>query len=223
MTSPYNIVRSDTNNLSQPQWLGLFDSKYQYYHVLKAAWNMAFTIGFNGVQQQTAPSNETVQQFYSFYVYWKYTNYDDPPTQFSVDLTGKTTYGTTTQDLTPDDYDRMRGWNKIWVQAKNTKAVRRVIAGHYETGQCQMDVKMISDPNHAGAADPEDTAGHEPGIENTIEPIRHVWRRFPNHETAELKWIYTQMMGATSNNTDDRPSGSAWDQKVVRDITLPNT
>lgn len=151
MTSPYSIVKSDTaqTNLSQPQWLGFFDSKYQYYHTVKAEWQLTFSIGLNNVDVTAA------QQFYGFYVYWKYTSYDDPPTQFTVDNTGKTTYIGTTLDLSPDDYDRMGGWNKIWIQAKNTKIVRRVITGHYVTGDCKMDVKMLTDGAHSATSTAE--------------------------------------------------------------------
>lgn len=156
MTSPYNIVKSDAGNLSEPQWLGLFDSKYQYYHVAKCRWQLSFTLGINSVVDGN-PNNTggTQQQYYAFYVYWKYTSEDDPPTQFGVDLTGKTTYGATTQNLTPDDYDRMGGWNKIWVCGDNRTLTRRVITGNYETGQCRMDVKLINDPKHGGTATAE--------------------------------------------------------------------
>lgn len=150
MTSPYNIMsKTDTGNLSQPQWLSYFDSRYQYYHVIKARWRISITLGINDV------GGTTVQQYAGIYAYWKYTNFDDPPTQFTVDNTGKTTYIGTTLNLTPDDYDRMGGWNKVWIQLKNTKAVRKVITGEYETGQCRMDVKMLSDPVHSNVVSAE--------------------------------------------------------------------
>lgn len=158
MTSPYNIVASDTianisgtaaNNQSQPTWLGFFDSKYEYYHTLKCNWRMSITVGINS----TAPSNSlNQQQFWGFYVLWKYTNYDNPPTQFQIDPAGKTNWtgsvNGTTAVLNVDDYDRMGGWNKIWIQARNTKLTRRVISGEYETGQCQMDIKTLIDNVH---------------------------------------------------------------------------
>ena len=67
MTSPYSVVESDTGNLSEPQWIGYFDSMYQYYHVLHANWNLTFTISTNG--NDVLPSGN-----YCFWVYWKYAN-----------------------------------------------------------------------------------------------------------------------------------------------------
>lgn len=149
MTSPYSIVASDTavTNLSEPEWIGYFDSMYQYYHVIKAHWTLSFTIGAAGT------TNNMTNPNYRFYVYWKYTSYDDPPTQFTVDLTGKTTYDSVTQNLTPDDYDRMGGWNKILVCQNSTHDVTRVITGTYNHGDCGMDIKMVgTDTAHSSAA-----------------------------------------------------------------------
>lgn len=147
MTSPYDIVNKSGTNIatssnSQPYWLGLFDSKYQFYHTLKAKWKLSFTIG---TQQGL-----TNAQDFSFYVYWKYTSFDNPPTSYVIDTSG-TTGLSTTQYCTPDDYDRMRGWNKIHICANTTHNVTKVITGEYETGQCQMDVKMLQDTVHANA------------------------------------------------------------------------
>lgn len=156
MTSPYNIVKSDSGNLSEPQWIGFFDSKYQYYHVAKAKWTLSFTLGFNDVAGGSGvPLGEDHQQYYAFYVYWKYTSEDDPPTSFAIDTTGKTSYNGSPLNCTPDDYDRMGGWNKIWIQGDNRRLTRKVITGQYETGQCRMDVKMINDPKHSGTATAE--------------------------------------------------------------------
>lgn len=150
MTSPYSIVASDTGNLSEPQWIGYFDSMYQYYHVLQAQWKMSFTVAASGTTSTLNNGN------YRFYVYWKYANYDDPPTQFTVDNTGKTTYEGTTLNLTPDDYDRMGGWNKVLVAQNNTHDVTREISGTYYHGDCGMDIKMVgTDPIHGGAASSE--------------------------------------------------------------------
>lgn len=140
MTSPYNIVSSDANNLSEPQWLGYFDSMYQYYHVIKTHWTLTFSIPAAG---SLSSSNIVNAGNYSFYVYWKYTNFDDPPTQFTVDNGGKTGYEGTTLNLTPDDYDRMGGWNKIRLQQNSTHSVSRTITGEYVHGDCQMDVKLL--------------------------------------------------------------------------------
>ena len=137
MTSPYSIVASDIGNLSEPQWIGYFESLYQYYHCIKCHWQLSFSIAAAGTTSNTTNPN------YRFYVYWKYANYDDPPTQFTVDLTGKTTYDSTTQNLTPDDYDRMGGWNKICIMQNSTHDVVRVISGTYNHGDCGMDIKMM--------------------------------------------------------------------------------
>lgn len=140
MTSPYSIVASDTaqTNLSEPQWIGFFDSMYQYYHVLKASWKISFTIPAAG-----AVTINTTNPNYRFYVYWKYANYDDPPTTYAIDTTGKTTAESTPLYLTPDDYDRMGGWNKILVAQNSTHDVTRVISGTYNHGDCGMDIKMM--------------------------------------------------------------------------------
>lgn len=149
MTSPYSIVASDYQNLSEPQWIGYFDSMYQYYHVINAQWTMRFTIPAAGV------SSTMVHPNMRFWVYWKYCNYDEPPTSFVVDTTGKTGH-TAAQFLTPDDYDRMGGWNKRLVVQNSTHDVMETITGTYNHGDCGMDIKMVgADGVHGGSASAE--------------------------------------------------------------------
>lgn len=154
MTCPYSIVSTDTGNLSQPMWLGYFDSMYQYYHVVKANWRITFTMTALGNSTSTSVTNPD----YAFYVYWKYANYDDPPTQYTVENTGKTTFEGTTLNLTPDDYDRMGGWNKIKMVQNSTHMVSRVISGEYVIGDCAMDIKMMGIDNASGHGTPTATA-----------------------------------------------------------------
>lgn len=175
MTSPYNILKSygtlnsrSTAN-SQPTWLEFFDSKYQYYHVMETEWEITFHFG--------TPNDGTnaVSQFqnYGLYIFWKYTNEDDPPTQWTSNTNNianadnvafSTTRGETiairnvtdtigggTANLTCDDYFRMGGWHHKRVTFNTTHPKVVSIEGKYLYGQCKMDIKtlMSNDVNSA--------------------------------------------------------------------------
>lgn len=152
MTSPYNIVKkfgSQAGGSSQPQWLQLFDHKYTYYHVMECDWELSFV--FNTV------NNDEVA---AFYIFWKYTNQDDPPIQWSTASTMKSDDAAHTMtggimgltgvpgaggvaNLTPDDYMRMGGWHHKHVNLNTVTSTPHVISGHYKYGQCKMDIKTL--------------------------------------------------------------------------------
>lgn len=165
MTSPYDIIKTywgtDTSNVnaysSQPVWLELFDNKYEYYHVLETEWEVTFNFGIP--KDATAAGNLTNYQDAALYVFWKYTNEDDPPTTMTVGASTIANVGTTTglkqtatvvtggagtYPLTPDDYFRMGGWHHKHVTFNTTHATTCKIQGRYKYGQCKMDIKTIS-------------------------------------------------------------------------------
>ena len=133
MTSPYSMFKNNGGlalqtgaagqGNSQPQWIELFDQKYQYYHVAETEWEITINFGTpnNGV---SALADNLVKNF-GYYVFWKYTNEDDPPTQYVIDNgsianagavgavnanqigTTATAAGAVTLQMTPDDYFRI--------------------------------------------------------------------------------------------------------------------
>ena len=172
MTSPYNIVKtqigSQTVGNSQPVWLELFDQKYQYYHVMETEWEVTFNFGF----PNNGTSTITQGQNYGLYIFWKYTNEDDPPVSWTagtgsianvggpsdtddlgekIDVT-KMTNSLGTQPLTADDYFRMGGWHHKHVTFNTTHHERHIIHGKYKFGQCKMDIKTISGSDAHSAA-----------------------------------------------------------------------
>ena len=175
MTSPYNILKTvkdyaTTNNSNfQPNWLAWFDQKYQYYHCMETEWQIEFNFGV----PQSGGSNQANFQNYGIFIFWRYTNEDDPPlkmklynnntianaTQFTSNqvatATGLIAQDTsTTQNINPgsdqtfnlqaDDYFRMGGWHHKHVMFSTTHSTRTSIEGKYRFGQCKMDIKTIN-------------------------------------------------------------------------------
>ena len=168
MTSPYSILKNlggtPQNGLgsqgnSQPSWIELFDQKYQYYHVIDTEWELTLNFGIPnngaGVSQD--------RTLFAYYVFWKYTNEDDPPTQYIVDagnianvgavnpgnnleipIVQTTGAATVTYNLTPDDYFRMGGWHHKHIKLNSTHVNDIKLHGKYKFGQCKMDIKTIS-------------------------------------------------------------------------------
>lgn len=89
MTTPYNIFKTKIGTktidnivgYSQPNWLEMFDSKYTYYHVDECNWRCTFTFGtpFTQSGSTVVPQNESS---FGYYIFWRYTNEDQPPTQW---------------------------------------------------------------------------------------------------------------------------------------------
>lgn len=179
MTSPYNIVKSysalNTGGLGQPTWLELFDQKYQYYHTLECEWEVTFNFGLplvTGNNQAEQPQN------YGLYIFWRYTNEDDPPLSYAW-VDGQTIIRTTnnpqtapapdkitavvsnagasyTLGCTCDDYFRMGGWHHKHLVFNSTHATTTKLKGKYKFGQCKMDIKTISaSDSHAAATTAE--------------------------------------------------------------------
>lgn len=166
MTSPYNIWKtygtvdlSTGTNLSngQPAWLELFDQKYQYYHVMETEWELRLNFGIP-TQNTSPPVQVREPRNFGFYVFWRYTNEDDPPTQWTgsaasianTALTSQTVLTSTamstspgTVPLTPDDYFRMGGWHHKHVTLNEVHATSCVLHGKYKYGQCKMDIKTM--------------------------------------------------------------------------------
>ena len=179
MTSPYNILKSYTtlnNNIgnSQPTWLELFDSKYQYYHVMETEWEVTFHFG----KPNNGTTTQTNYQDHGLYIFWRYTNEDDPPVQWTANTNniaqasnatfttdnGETiatnemsnSIGGGTVNLTADDYFRMGGWHHKRVQFNTTKPAVYTLHGKYKFGQCKMDIKTISSSDaHSSATTAE--------------------------------------------------------------------
>ena len=185
MTSPYNIMKqmiitnnnaatpasnSYTSETAQPTWLEMFDTKYQYYHIIETEWELTINIG----QPNNGTNSWTNQPSICFYIFWRYTNEDDPPVQASVATSkyintvayasaadtgatiinptnlasnvGARTGGSTPNvvNLNSDDYFRMGGWKHKHIVYDTTRPTRATIRGKYEFGQCKMDVSIVT-------------------------------------------------------------------------------
>lgn len=177
MTSPYNIMKTFagqglTGNQvgnSQPAWLEMFEGKYQFYHVNECDWRIDFNFGtpfFLG----SPSTNFTNSHDMGFYIFWKYTSNDTPPLSFpmsnnqiantgAVDAQGNRvqavnplTGGSFTQNCTPDDYFRMKGFHSKHVSLNSTRPTHVSIAGKYKFGQCKMDIKQQDHSTLGGTA-----------------------------------------------------------------------
>ncbi len=178
MTSPYNILKQHQSTAmpitsgfqgSSPTWLSFFDSMYQYYHCMETEWEITLHFG-----TPVDSTNNTAAQFqnYGLYIFWRYTEQDDPPIQFNTASDGvmgtarqtQATSNTTSQatnadytvptllhtgtsatySLTPDDYFRMGGWHHKRVTFNTTHPATVTLEGTYKYGQCKMDLKTIA-------------------------------------------------------------------------------
>lgn len=166
MTSPYNIVKTfgTTNTAitatvgnSQPAWLELFDSKYEYYHVMQTEWTLKFVVGV--AQQSVAVTGNIPATSIGYDIFYRYTNQDEPylsysqtngiaytnavdeNTQQMTNAALATTVGTV--NMTPDDYLQQGGWHHRHVTTNSTHPTEVVINGTYKFGQCKMDIKTI--------------------------------------------------------------------------------
>jgi hypothetical protein len=179
MTSPYNIMKSigtlnTTTQFNQPNWLSLFDNKYQYYKVLDTEWHIDFNFG---VPLHSSNTAAPAFQEYALYIFWRYTNEDDPPTTWTTILnntlvrqtiatsndpvvgTGSTAADTITavnnitdatqRSLTSSDYHRMKGWHSKRITFNTITATTAHISGKYKFGQCKMDIKTLSSDTHS--------------------------------------------------------------------------
>lgn len=183
MTSPYNIVKSlkerDAGFYSEPNWIGLFDSKYQYYQVKETDWGV--TLKFGSPQTSTGVEDNGLCgniQNYALKVFWRYTQQDEPPTHWTYSTNRNATLGgwsnqtidgtqqysedkaATTKatgeaaeplPLTSDDYHRMGNWHCKTVTWNTTRHTECHIGGRYKFGQCKMDVKTLLHTDAAGA------------------------------------------------------------------------
>lgn len=114
MTSPYGVVGAvrgtnlrlpSTPNTGQPNWLELFDTKYQYYHVLETEWEVTFYFGrvFNQTNSAgTFTYTDKDPKDCGYYIFWKYTNEDDPPTAYTITNNMPANIADSTAGLAPD-------------------------------------------------------------------------------------------------------------------------
>lgn len=184
MTTPYNILKtySGTNLVdnavanAQPNWLELFDTRYQFYHCLETEWEITFNFGlpwWNNAGTATTLNNA---QGVGYYIFWKYTSNDAPPTSYTastsqianinagygpnVDAQGLQVTSVNalaglaggTVNLTPDDYFRMGGWHHKHVTLNSTHPTQVHINGKYKYGQCKMDIKTQEPTTVSGNA-----------------------------------------------------------------------
>lgn len=177
MTSPYNIMKTFAGQglagnqvgNSQPAWLEMFEGKYQFYHVNECDWRIDFNFGTPFIFG-TPSTNFTNQHDMGFYIFWKYTSNDTPPLSFpisnnqiantgAVDAQGNRvtgvnplTTGSFTQNCTPDDYFRMKGFHSKHVSLNSIGPTHVSIAGKYKFGQCKMDIKQQDHSTLGGTA-----------------------------------------------------------------------
>lgn len=179
MTSPYNILKSiggyNAATKSEPNWIQLFDSKYQYYQVQETDWGVTLSFGTPRTSGGAAYSGFENHKLKIFY---RYTNQDEPPTWWTyntnrqallaawTDNTTNTGTGQITQDsaatggvtvantayaLTSDDYERMGGWKTKTVNWNTTHSTQVHLGGKYKFGQCKMDIKTLMPTDAKGA------------------------------------------------------------------------
>lgn len=183
MTTPYNIMKTfngtglvgNTVGNAQPNWLELFDTKYQFYHVIECEWELTLNFGFPfWLNAGTATQLQNGQNI-GYYIFWKYTSNDAPPTSYNVSNNNfanvntdikpnVTTDGTQVQSInamtsgakvvqcTPDDYFRMGGWHHKHVKLSSTHSQQVKLEGIYHFGQCKMDVKTQEPTTVSGNA-----------------------------------------------------------------------
>jgi len=179
MTSPYNIMKTYAGQglagnqvgNSQPSWLEMFEGKYQFYHVNECDWRIDFNFGTPFVLGSPS-TNFFNQHDMGYYIFWKYTSNDTPPLSFPLSnsqianvatvpvgsdgnrITGVQTLtgGAFTQNCTPDDYFRMRGFHSKHVSLNNIGPTHVTIAGKYKFGQCKMDIKQQDHSTLGGTA-----------------------------------------------------------------------
>lgn len=177
MTSPYAIINtpagllSGLSNVGQPNWIALWDQKYTYYHQHSVDFDIHFTFGTPTISGNT---NAVDFQNYGLWCFYKYTEQDNPPTQWtnknlqtvahaaqftenalnagggaSAQADGATFQTTTaggdhTFPLTSDDYMRMPHWHKKYISWNTISSTRATVSGTYMFGQCKMDTKTMN-------------------------------------------------------------------------------
>ena len=178
MTSPYNILKTytgiglagNTVGNSQPAWLEMFEGKYQFYHVNECDWRIDFNFGTPFWIDNSVFKAFSNSQNMGYYIFWKYTSNDTPPTSFQVSNSNIANIGTTdaqgrifqsvapltggnvTQQCTPDDYFRMKGFHSKHVSLSATEPTHVSISGKYKFGQCKMDIKTQDHSTIGGTA-----------------------------------------------------------------------
>jgi hypothetical protein len=125
---------------------------------LETEWEVRFNFG----TPNNHTNNSANYQNLGLYIFWKYTNQDEPPTTYpitantianassigvlnSAESIGiqKLTGGAGNYNLTPDDYFRMDGWHHKHVTFNTTHPTIATLEGKYKYGHCQMDIKTI--------------------------------------------------------------------------------
>lgn len=179
MTSPYNILKGiggyTAATKSEPNWIAVFDSKYQYYQVQETDWGITLNFGKPRLSAEP-PTIMGAYQNHKLKIFWRYTNQDDPPIKYTystnrlanvgafsnnVQVGGQitsdratpqaVTVANNTINLTSDDYERMGGWKCKTVSFNTTHATTVHLGGRYKFGQCKMDIKTIMPTDAAGA------------------------------------------------------------------------
>ena len=178
MTTPYNILKTYSgqglqNNVvgqSQPSWLEMFEGKYQFYHVNECDWRVDFNFGTPFIR--SPDQNFTNSHDMGYYIFWKYTSNDVPPLSFPISnnqIANVTTVpigsdgnriagvnplttGSFTQQCTPDDYFRMKGFHSKHVSLNSISPTHVTISGTYKFGQCKMDIKQQDHSTLGGTA-----------------------------------------------------------------------
>lgn len=177
MTTPYNILKTyagqglvgNATGHSQPNWLEMFEGKYQFYHVNECDWRVDFNFGTPWIAGSPAVNFPNAWDM-GYYIFWKYTSNDVPPLTFpmsnnqisytgAVDAEGNRvtgvnpmTGGSFTQKCTPDDYFRMKGFHSKHVSLNAIGPTHVTIAGKYKFGQCKMDIKQQDHSTLGGTA-----------------------------------------------------------------------
>ena len=193
MTTPYGCVKQFphvTNQTALPNWIGLFDSKYQYYHVQQAKWDIHINFG------QPSNNGAAIQfpQNMKYHVFYRYTGQDDPPVTYGIyagtsinreaaPSMSSTQIGITsnlsnaaTITMTQDDYFRMGHWNHKSVTLNSTQSAELHISGVYEFGHCDMDVKtMLTTDKNGAQANPTtegwQLVGNQPNFPENLSII----------------------------------------------------
>lgn len=178
MTTPYNLIKTmaanglvaNSTGNSQPNWLEMFDTRYQFYHVLETEWRIDFNFGAPWWSNGGTPTSLTNAEDMGYYIFWKYTSNDVPPTSYPISNSNIANVGTVTgagtsigsvvpltggnytNFMTADDYLRMGGFHSKHVKLNSTHSTHATISGKYKYGQCKMDIKTQEPTTISGNA-----------------------------------------------------------------------
>jgi hypothetical protein len=188
MTTPYGIVKKmhqeSIVGFSQPTWLEYFDSKYTYYHVIETQWKATFNFAVNANINESGNTSSLLPPVMGFFIFWKYTNHDDPPMVWTRENTTIATAnpvgagekiltvatnpvdgGSQVVNYTADDFLRQGNWHHKHIMLKSFEPNSITLGATYKYGQCKMDIKTLVAEVAGASATPSAEGWNEIGTQ----------------------------------------------------------